>query len=181
MMDERRLVLVKGNKITIVAQDKNLGDAENFAKSRQELNTLAQIGAYGNSYTYESVAKYMPSPSLNIGNKKIFSILSNEDSRYLGDIRLEKLNDTSYQIGIVIVQNERGKGYGSDAIRTLSNYAFKNLGVDKIYLRVYKNNPRAISLYLRLGFIYEKTEDDGYVIEGINYMEDWLYISSPIE
>lgn len=176
-----RLVLAKGEKVSIVAQDATFGDAEGFVSSRNDATTLAQIGAYGNKYDAETVAKYMPEPSLEIGNKRIFTIIANDDGRYLGDIRLERIQDSIYyQIGIVVITAERNKGFGSEALKILSQYAFDCLNVDKLYLRVYQNNPKAIKLYNRLGFTYEKTSDDGYEVEGIHYLEDWLYITSAI-
>ena len=176
-----RLVLVKGNKVSIVAQDKHFGDAEGFAFSRSDAVTLANIGAYGRTYDAETVAKYMPDPSLDIGDKRIFTIIANDDGRYLGDIRLERIEDSPYyQIGIVIINGERNKGFGSEALKILSQYAFECLNVDKLYLRVYQNNPKAKKLYMRLGFSYEKTTDDGYEVDGIHYLEDWLFITSAI-
>lgn len=174
----KRLELVTGEKIKIVAQDNYFGDAKMFAKSRSDDVTKAQIGAYGNTYTEETVAKYMPEPSLEIGKKKLFSIISKDDGRYLGDIRLEEMAAGIYQIGIVIIQSERNHGYGTDSIQTLCRYAFEKMNAHRVYLRVYQNNPKAKELYIRLGFVYEKTEDDNYVIDGINYPEDWLYLNA---
>jgi len=45
-----------------------------------------------------------------------------------------------------------GQGYGTDAIRVLLRYAFRELGLHKIFLRVLVSNTRAIRCYEKCGF-----------------------------
>lgn len=180
IMIKNRLIICSGEKVAIAAQDAYLGDAIEFANSRQDKTTLAQIGAYGNKYDAETVAKDMERPSCVIGSKKIFTIVSVEDGRYIGDIRLVELSDNIYEIGIVIVVGERSKGFGTEAIKMLSTYAFTGLNAEKVYARVYHNNPAAKKLYQRLGFSYEKTTDARYYVKGQNIPLDWLFIDHPI-
>ncbi|MBN9393445.1 MAG: GNAT family N-acetyltransferase [Chloroflexi bacterium] len=47
---------------------------------------------------------------------------------------------------------DRGKGYGSEAIRLICSYAFKELRLHRVALVVYQYNDRAFELYKRLGF-----------------------------
>lgn len=171
-----RLTFVEGSKVKIVVQDKELGDAKNFTISRQDKETLDQIGAHGNMYTENIVANAMPTPNLTFNKKKIFTIIDKKSSEYLGDIRLIKWSEVDYEIGIVITKSKRNKGYGSDAIKSICDYVFNVLHAQKIFLRVYKNNPRAKKLYKKLGFVYEKSENDNYIIDGVNYWEDYLSI-----
>lgn len=175
---KKRMVLTEGSMVQIVAQDKSFGDHINFALSRSDDQTKDLIGAHGNMYTPEKVGEHMPTPSLEIGSKKVFTIISKKDQHYVGDIRLTQSENNEYEIGIVIIESERNKGYGSDAIMSLAEYSFSKLKASKLWLRVYKNNPRAYNLYIRLGFIYERTVDDGYVIDNVNYLEDWLALNT---
>ncbi len=172
----KRLTFVEGSKVAIVAQDASMGDAKNFTISRKDEETLNQIGAHGNVYKENVVADNMPNPSLSFNEKKVFTIINKISNEYLGDIRLIKWSDTDYEIGIVITQGERNKGYGSDSIKAICNYAFNALGAKRIFLRVYQNNPRAKKLYQKLGFVYERSEDDNYIIDGVNYFEDYMSI-----
>ena len=48
-----------------------------------------------------------------------------------------------------------GQGYGSEAIRLLLRFTFRELGYAKVNLDVYEYNPRAIRLYEHLGFQHE--------------------------
>jgi RimJ/RimL family protein N-acetyltransferase len=48
-----------------------------------------------------------------------------------------------------------GQGYGRDAVRVLLDYAFRLRNLQKVWLTVNGNNPRAIGAYLACGFIEE--------------------------
>ena len=49
-------------------------------------------------------------------------------------------------------ENERGKGYGMEAMKLLLRYGFINLNFHRIQLNVLEFNKRAISLYEKCGF-----------------------------
>jgi RimJ/RimL family protein N-acetyltransferase len=49
----------------------------------------------------------------------------------------------------------RGKGYGTDAMRVLVGYAFRELDLHRITLSVYSYNQRAIRCYEKVGFVRE--------------------------
>jgi UDP-4-amino-4,6-dideoxy-N-acetyl-beta-L-altrosamine N-acetyltransferase len=48
----------------------------------------------------------------------------------------------------------RGKGIGSDALKTLIKYGFEELNLNKIWCEVYSNN-KAINIYRKIGFVDE--------------------------
>jgi RimJ/RimL family protein N-acetyltransferase len=45
----------------------------------------------------------------------------------------------------------RGKGYGTDAVRTLLRFAEKDAGLHSVWLRVFTDNERAIRCYEKAG------------------------------
>jgi len=49
----------------------------------------------------------------------------------------------------------RSKGYGTDGMRLLVSYAFRELDLHRVTLGVLANNPRAIRCYEKVGFIRE--------------------------
>lgn len=75
----------------------------------------------------------------------------------------------------------RGKGIGSDALRTLIKYGFEELNLNKIWCEVYSNN-KAIDIYRKIGFIDEGVLRqnvfkngkylDGYVMSLLR--EEWI-------
>lgn len=137
-------------------------DAVEFVNTRQDVETLDLIGACGNTYDVETVKGYMRKPN---DDKNIFlSLIHSESETYLGDIRLVHMEGGMGEIGIVINREERGKGYGTDAMKAIIEYAFEKLNLKSVCLRVYDCNPRAKALYERLGFRTVKTVRDGYII-----------------
>ena len=47
------------------------------------------------------------------------------------------------------------KGYGTEALKLLLKHGFETLNLNRIFLRVYEDNPRAIRCYEKVGFIHE--------------------------
>ena len=47
------------------------------------------------------------------------------------------------------------QGYGTEAFKTMIHHGFDTLNLNRISLRVYENNPRAIRSYLSVGFVEE--------------------------
>ncbi len=77
------------------------------------------------------------------------------DDRHIGSVgfhRIHAVNRTA-SLGVVIGERDLwGRGYGSDAVRTLCRYGFDSMNLGKIRLDVYDFNPRAAGVYERLGF-----------------------------
>jgi RimJ/RimL family protein N-acetyltransferase len=88
-----------------------------------------------------------------------FTIRSLEDNRLLGDIGLYVIGDWMPRdafVGIAIAdRNDWGKGYGTDAMKTILRYAFTELNLRRVTLTVFEYNPRAIRSYEKSGFQHE--------------------------
>lgn len=81
--------------------------------------------------------------------------IETKDGVYLGNIGLHNIDYISgvAELGIVIGRKDYwNKGYGTDAARTLIGFAFSNLRLRKIILRVFGGNIRAQKAYAKLGF-----------------------------
>ena len=87
------------------------------------------------------------------------------------------------EFGIAIGDREYwGRGYGTDAVQALVRWGFETLNLNRIYLRVFADNPRAIRSYEKAGFVKEGTlRQDEYhegqyvdtVVMGV-LREEWL-------
>lgn len=76
------------------------------------------------------------------------------DSIHIGTCSLYNLNAEGIQLGIRIGdRNYWSRGYGTDTVNILCNYAFATLGVERIWLKVLPWNLRAIKCYEKCGFV----------------------------
>ena len=85
-------------------------------------------------------------------------------SVYLRDINME---NKKAEYGIFIGELcARGKGYGTEAAKLMIQFAFQELGLHKVALRVLKDNLEAIHSYEAAGFIAEGIFRDEEFING---------------
>jgi RimJ/RimL family protein N-acetyltransferase len=47
------------------------------------------------------------------------------------------------------------RGYGTEAVRLVAKHGFNTLNLNRIFLHVFENNPRAIRAYEKAGFSHE--------------------------
>ena len=87
-----------------------------------------------------------------------FAIEIAETGEYIGNCGMfnGSYEDRSAEVGIVIGAKEHwGKGYGTDALRTLVFFGFRDLNLRRIALDVDANHPGAIKAYGRVGLRHE--------------------------
>lgn len=88
--------------------------------------------------------------------------IDNEKRQYLGDIDFYVENTVQRTCGLNILLGEKsqwGKGYASEALRTLLDYSFTRLRLSAVLLNVFEFNTRAIRCYERCGFeFFESVE-----------------------
>jgi [ribosomal protein S5]-alanine N-acetyltransferase len=107
-----------------------------------------------------------------------------QDERLIGTIALRGINgkDRKADLGIKIgIKEEWNKGYGTEATKLIVRHGFETLNLNKVWLRVFEYNPRAMRAYEKAGFTREGLlRQDDYrmgrywdtVIMGI-LREDW--------
>lgn len=58
-------------------------------------------------------------------------------------------------VGVIIGGEHTGKGFGTDAMRTLARFCFEELGLNKLELGVWEYNAQAKRAYEKVGFVTE--------------------------
>lgn len=89
---------------------------------------------------------------------------------HIGNCGLHHINhfDRSAEFGIMIGDpGSREKGYGTEAGRLLIDFAFRELNLHRVELRVFSFNIRAKALYEKLGFILEGSKRESYFRHGM--------------
>ena len=88
----------------------------------------------------------------------LFSIHTLADDKIIGSLDLGGINWTARDAWLGVGIGERdywGKGYGSDAINILLQFAFQELNLNRVTLNVFEYNERAIHAYEKIGFQHE--------------------------
>lgn len=87
----------------------------------------------------------------------------------VGEVRLDNINraDRRASFAIGIFDPDRlGKGLGTAVIKRVLAYAFDELALHRVSLRVLAFNERAIAAYLKSGFSIEGRERESALIDG---------------
>lgn len=93
--------------------------------------------------------------------ESIFSMIEKETDAFIGNIELVDVRDRVAELGIAITAAQQNKGFGTEAVRAAVRYGMEQLGLRRIFLKVYPDNARAIHVYKTCGFReYERTEED---------------------
>jgi RimJ/RimL family protein N-acetyltransferase len=91
------------------------------------------------------------------------------DDALLGEIRLDNVDLTDRRASMAIGMydsNVLSKGFGTKAIRLLLQYAFAELNLHRIGIRVLAYNLRAIRAYEKSGFVIEGKEREAAFVNG---------------
>ncbi len=74
-------------------------------------------------------------------------------------------------LGIVLGREFVGRGYGTDAVRVIVSFGFREMGLCRIQLGVYSFNVRAIAAYRKAGFVEEGRRREAIRHDGQAYDE----------
>ncbi len=98
-----------------------------------------------------------------------FIIVETETQKSLGSVYMRDIDHTHQkaEFGIFIGEDiARGKGYGTIATSLILKYAFEELNLNKVMLRVFADNLSAIACYKKAGFVEEGCFREDVWIDG---------------
>lgn len=126
-------------------------------------------GTHGD-FTREMIEAYIARQIANDDDERAsFIIALPDDSRAVGEVVINEIDHDNRSANIRIAlfyEHDAGKGYGTEAMRLMVDYGFKQLNLHRISLGVYAFNPRAIHVYEKLGFKREGVLRDSLLWEG---------------
>ena len=82
------------------------------------------------------------------------------EDKAIGQVNYNEIDrrDNSVELDIIIPEDRyKNKGYGTDALQTLSKYLIFVMDIEKCWIDVVYKNPRAIRAYQKAGFKITKT------------------------
>ena len=125
-------------------------------------NVARFIGERREPYTFEEECDYIRN-KMDEG-ATMFSMIEKKTGGFIGNVEFFNRSADEAEWGIVITSGMQGKGYGKEALTRSVKYGFNELGLSRIYLSVYADNPRAIHVYEQCGFTeYDRNEVDVFM------------------
>jgi RimJ/RimL family protein N-acetyltransferase len=132
-------------------------DAQLFARWNEDSQYMRQMDTDyvrpRSVHDYEEMTKSMRSE-----NSMLFHIRTIREDRMIGFVAVHNI-EWNNQTGLISIgigdPDYRSKGFGSEAMRLVMNYAFNELNLYRLGLDVIGDNARAIHAYEKLGFRHE--------------------------
>ena len=125
-------------------------------------NVARFIGERSEPLTEQQEIDYIKDKMDN--NATMFSMLEKGTNKFIGNIEFFNRVFEEAEWGIVITTSMQNKGYGTEALKRSVEYGFSELGLTRIYLGVYANNPRAMHVYENCGFKeYDRDDVDVFM------------------
>ncbi len=100
---------------------------------------------------------------------KLFAIPKNNQSKIIGSINFSNFVRGGAQycnLGYSISEEEQGKGYMSEGLKTAIKYVFQELNMHRIMANYMPHNQRSGNLLKKLGFVVEGYARDYLLING---------------
>jgi diamine N-acetyltransferase len=97
-----------------------------------------------------------------------FAVVLREEDQMIGEAGLLRMFHAWRATDLSIILGDKqswGKGYGTEAIRLLLDYAFGSLNFHRVALGVVGFNERALRFYEKIGFKREGVQRDGYYLD----------------
>ena len=133
----------------------------------------------GGGYTIQVLEAFLKEQEKN--NILFWGIHLKETNKHIGNIKIDPINhkQNSAEYGILMGDKKNwGKGFGNEASNRILKYCFEDLKFSEITLGVIENNLKAVSLYLKMGFIITKKNEKAgiYNNELCNSLRMSLYV-----
>lgn len=147
---------------------------ENYLSWLTDDEVMSGIATSG--YTMQKLKEYV-NERLSYPKTAFYAICSKQNNEHIGNIKLDFHDEKSNvsELGLLIGNKEFwGRGVGREACQLLLQYGFNKMGLRKIYLAVYENNPNAKKLYENLGFTLEGVLRKHVAVKG-EYFDKYLF------
>lgn len=116
-------------------------------------------GAYLRPQTWEQSERYLSSLLEGDAGGWNFVIADKQSLRYLGQCSLMMVDNTARhaELAAVMCPACQGQGLGQEGIRLMLAFAFDQMNLNRVYLKVRADNARAVRCYEKCSFQHEGT------------------------
>lgn len=130
-------------------------EAADVLETSIEDEELAHYAGFRRSFSRAEAEGFLKQLTASAETEPNFSICRLGDTASIGACGLRHMDrvNGSAEVSIFITNREDwSKGYGTDAMRALVDFGFGELRMERIWLRVFDYNPRAVRSYEKVGF-----------------------------
>lgn len=107
-------------------------------------------------YSKYILAKYISESAKDIyETKQVRLIIQKEDGTPVGAVDLFDFEPYHLRAGVgILIQktDDQNKGYATDTLQALSNYAFETLGLKQLFANIAADNEKSIYVFEKAGF-----------------------------
>ena len=107
------------------------------------------IGDRREPYTLEEEQEYMRGKIE--GGAAMYSMIEKSTGKFIGNTEFFDRRENDAEWGICITYSMQDKGFGKEALKRMISYGFSELGLERIRLSVFVDNPRAVHVYESCG------------------------------
>jgi RimJ/RimL family protein N-acetyltransferase len=137
---------------------------------------LAHYAGFRRGFSRVEGERYAEHLATQGENEPNFAICLLGEDRTIGSCGLREVDKTngSAEVSIFITAREDwSKGYGTDAMAALLDFAFGALRLERVWLRVFDYNERAARSYEKAGFVREALLRHDRFHRGVHH-DTWL-------
>ncbi|MDQ0351899.1 RimJ/RimL family protein N-acetyltransferase [Alkalibacillus filiformis] len=132
-----------------------LGDTELYQSWRNDVDVMYSTNPSLDVYSYEDTRSFVENVLVNSNTSKSYIIVERNGETPIGITSLINMDYKNRNAECIIDLGNKqywGKGYAKEALTLLLNYAFMELNLHRVSLKVFDFNEAAIQLYQKLGF-----------------------------
>lgn len=128
---------------------------DTYQRWLNDFDLLSMVDRRFRPLTADWIEAWYDRQSRGSGDSLVFTIWDLATMTPIGNTALQDIDSRTRtaEFGIFIADPEfRGGGRGTEATELMLRFAFDNLALENVMLRVYEYNERALSVYQRVGF-----------------------------
>ena len=160
------MITLKGENVYLRALEPE--DLE-FIHTIENDETIWEISNTQTPYSKFLIKQYLEHAHKDIFEvKQLRLVISSYNDEAIGMIDIFDFDFKNSRAGVGILvkePNDREKGYGSEALKLLTDYSFTHLGLHQLYCNISEENDASVRLFSKQGF------------KKIGLKKEWNYIN----
>ena len=145
----------------------SLDDIQTYVRLLNDESLARGLGNFASNINEINEKEWIESSNKK-GNYN-FALIRKEDNKLIGNYGLEVKNDVSRRFhvgGFIGEEADRGKGYGTEALKLITKYAFEILNAETVFSGIYGFNEGSLKATIKAGYTNIGDFRDAYYYNG---------------